>query len=159
MGLYFQNISVSPSNAGKFSSPFQWFDESTNLNVPVFVQLTHDGIEFYYDTYDKEHSVSPHQSKVILYIPIDDPQKTGYILLNIKEPKGILRSRGNISGYRLNYGDVINNRMMLELPGNLNGHTFYELLLCFFDDLNNHNSDINKFSHKLAAYTRDKLSH
>jgi len=150
---------MSASNAGEFVSPFVWLDESTNLYVPVFVQLTHNGIEFYYDTYKKDHPVSPHQSKVILYIPIDDPQKTGYTLLNIKEPKGVLKTRGDIFGYRLHYGDVLNNRQMLELPGSSNGHTFYELLLCFFDDLNNRDSDINKYSHKLAAHTRDKLSH
>jgi hypothetical protein len=161
MGLYFQNISVSPSNAGKFSSPFQLLDNSSDIESRrnVLVQLNHHGIEFYYETYDETHSVSPHQSQVLLYIPIDDPQKTGYTLLNIKEPNGVLKSRSDIAGYCLHYGDVINNRNMLELPGNTNGHTYFELLLCFFDDLNNHNSDINKFSHELATHTRDKLNH
>lgn len=159
MGLYFQNISVSTSNAGEFVSPFIWFDESTNKEMTVLVQLTHHGIEFYYDTYDEEHSVSPHQSRVLLYIPIEDPQKTGYTLLTIPSPKGILKTRGKLPGYRLHYGDVINNQLMLELPGVIDAHTYFELLLCFFDDLNNHNSDINKYSHKLAEYTREKLSH
>jgi len=159
MGLYFQNISISSSNAGKFSSPFMWFDNSSGKDVPVMVQLTHHGIEFYYDTYDKEHSVSPHQSLVLLYVPIEDPQKTGYTLLTIPSPEGILKTRGKLPGYRLHYGDMINNRGLLELPGVVNAHTYFELLLCFFDDLNNHNSDINKYSHKLAEYTREKLSH
>ncbi len=161
MGLYYQNISVSPSNAGKFSSPFQWFsncsDKDNGRNI--LVQLTHHGIKFYFETYIKDHPVSPHQSQVLLYIPIDDPQKTGYTLLNIKEPNGVLKARGNLDGYRLHYGDVINNKLMLELPGCSAGHTYYELLLCFFDDLNNRDSDINKYSLKLATYTRDKLSH
>lgn len=158
MGLYFQNKSSSSSNAGEFVSPFIWFDESIKEGRPILVQLTHHGIEFYFDYYDEKHSVSPHQSRVLLYIPIGDPQKTGYTLLNIKDPKGVLKTRGNLAGYRLHYGDVINNRKILEVPGFSAGHTFFELLLCFFDDLNNHDSDLNKYSHKLAAYTRDKLN-
>lgn len=161
MGLYFQNISVSPSNAGKFSSPFQWFDKCSDKDNGrnVLVQLTHHGIKFYYEKYVEDHPVSPHQSLVLLYIPIDDPQKTGYTLLNIKEPNGVLKARGNLDGYRLHYGDVINNKLMLELPGCSAGHTYYELLLCFFDDLNNRDSDINKYSYKLAAFTRERLTH
>ncbi len=160
MGLYFQNFSTSSSNAGEFVSPFQWFDEFSKRYEPVFVQLTHHGIEFYYDTYDNGHSVSPYQSKVLLYIPLEDPQKTGYALLNIKNPTGILKTRDdNLSGYRLHYGDVIKNQEMMEIPGSLFSHTYYELLLCFFYDLNNRDSEINKNSHALAAYTREKLSH
>lgn len=155
---YFYHNTVNPLNAGKFESSFLYIEENGFKGSPVKVQINQHSIEFYYNKFISNSANKPNASKILLFIPLNDSKKTDYTLLNLSAPKGIIKTRADISGYRISYGSSVINKDLFEIDGQVDGHSLYELLLCFFEDLNNPLSDIRKYNKKIADSTLEYFS-
>ncbi len=157
MGRYFHHSFISDYSDNTFSSGFQIEGEPEHYKVSV--KLRSSKVEFvYYDVDDIKHPVTPGQVKPLFFIELDDHKLLDNFLLEIRDKKLKQEIVCDNADNKLFYIDMLlEQKSKFNSSANIKEVTIFELLLCFFDDLNNPESDFFRYSPKTADKIKSKF--
>ncbi len=158
MSIYYLHTQMSVHSDDIFESVFQCeIDHIPPKFKKVKVKIKKDAIDFFANDDNPSHSVLVRRQEHLFTIPLENPERTDYFLLNIRELDKKIAIKYKTPQYKLFYASHIPDREVLEAPGRFDLTSIHEVLLCLFYELSNPGSDINRFSPVNALAARERL--
>jgi beta-galactosidase beta subunit len=153
---YFRFDSQSDTCVGKFYSPaIVKLEKKCNSIASIKLQFKANHLELYYNDFDGNQPSLPNIDFVLLRFSLNDTDQLNYQLLeSLSNPINNKNQFYNLSEKypRIIYGSVLKEYSPDLISGNK--ATFYDLVLCLFDDLNNTDSELYQYNAKEAASAR-----
>ena len=127
MSIYYLHTQMSVHSDDIFESVFQ--HEIDRVPHKVKVKIKNDAIDFFADDDNPSHSVLVRRQEHLFTIPLENPERTDYFLLNIGELDKKVAIKYKAPEYKLFYASHIPNLQVLEVPGRFDLTSIHEVLL------------------------------